>query len=281
MDVTLLVAAVTALVAGLGLALGPARARWRVRARLMAGRTVAGPGSWSPAGMARGPSTPVVLMGLVGVVLAWFALGPHAVAGLVALAAAGPVRARLRRRADRRHRRAGQLPMALDRLAAALRSGASLPMAFDEVGAALESPIGPELSTLGREAARGRPVVDVLDDWSATHDDPGTRLAAAALVLAALVGSAPARAIDGVAATVRERLDLAAERHALAAQARTSALVLSVAPVGFAALLIVGDTAAADFLLGTPAGWACLVVGGGLDAGGAWWMTRLSRDDAW
>ena len=85
----------------------------------------------------------------------------------------------------------------------------------------------------------------MLDEWSAAHDDPGTRLAATALVLATVVGSTPARAVDGVAATLRERLDLAAERRALAVQARTSALVLSVAPVGFAALLVVGDTAAA------------------------------------
>jgi tight adherence protein B len=258
-------------------ALSSAGARRRVRARLDGALHAPG----SPSDVPARTSMPVVVVGAVGLATAWFALGPPAVAGLGALAAAGPVRARLRRRVERRRRRADQLPVALDRLAAALRSGSSLPMAFDEVGTALDPPLGPELRALGREAAGGRPVVQVLDDWSAAHDDPGTRLASTALVLAALVGSAPARAIDGVAATVRERLDLAAERHALAAQARTSALVLSVAPVGFAGLLVVGDTAAADFLLGTPAGWACLAVGLGLDAGGAWWMARLSRSETW
>ena len=269
MDLTL---PALALATGLAATLSPARARRRVRARLAAGPAAPAPGA------DRSVSRPVVALGLLGLATAWLVLGPHAVVGLGAVAAAGPVRSRLRHRAEQRRRRAEQLPLALDRLGAALRSGASLPMAFDEVGAALDPPIGPEISALGREAARGRPVVEVLDDWSAAHGDPGTRLAASALVLATLVGSAPGRALDGVAATVRERLDLAAERHALAAQARTSALVLSVAPVGFAALLIARDTAAADFLLGTPAGWACLVVGGALDAAGAWWMTRLSRE---
>lgn len=250
-----------------------ARARRRVRARLAAGPRTAGPRH------ARVVSTPVAVIGVVGMLTAWSAHGAHAVVGLGLVAAAGPARARLRQRGEHRRRRADQLPVALDRLAAALRSGSSLPTAFDEVGAAFEPPLGPELRALGREAARGRPIARVLDDWSSAHDDPGTRLAASALVLAAVVGSAPARAIDGVAATVRERLDLAAERHALAAQARTSALVLSVAPVGFAGLLVVGDTAAADFLLGTPAGWACLALGLGLDASGAWWMTRLSRTE--
>ncbi len=224
---------------------------------------------------------PVALVGAAGLVTAGVAVGPHAVAVLVMVAAVGPVRARLASRTARRRQREVQLPAALDRLAAALRSGASLTMALDEVGAALDPPMGPELAALAREAAHGRPVREVLDSWSSAYDDPGTRLAATAMVLATIVGSAPSRAIDGVAASVRERLDLAAERRALAAQARTSALVLSVAPVGFAALLVLGDTAASGFLLGTPAGWACLITGIGLDAAGAWWMARLSRSDGW
>lgn len=221
-------------------------------------------------------SAVTVLAGAAGGLVGALAVGPPAVLALVAVVAGLPVQARLRRRNERRRRRDAQLPTALDRLAAALRTGASLTTALDEVGASLEPPLGPELAALAHDAARGRPIRDVLDGWVAQHDDAGTRLAASALVLATLVGSAPARAIDGVAATVRERLDLAHERRALAAQARTSALVLSVAPVAFAALLILGDTAAAAFLLGSPAGWLCLTLGCGLDAAGIWWMTRLS-----
>ncbi len=272
MTLTMLVGLVTS---GVGaVAVARTRARRRLRSRLAA------PATQSAARPAGVPAA-MALVGAAGLVTAGVAIGPHAVAGLVAVAAIGPVRARLVQRLARRRERELQLPAALDRLAAALRSGASLTMALDEVGAALEPPIGPELAALAREAGHGRPVRDVLDGWSSRHDDPGTRLAASAMVLATVVGSAPARAIDGVAATVRERLDLAAERRAMAAQARTSALVLSVAPVGFAALLVLGDTAAAGFLLGTPAGWACLVTGLGLDAAGAWWMARLSRSDGW
>jgi tight adherence protein B len=218
-----------------------------------------------------------VALGSLGMATAWLAAGPGVALVLVAAAMAAPVRAGLRRRGALRRRRDAQLPGALDRLAASLRSGASLTMALDEVGSAIEPPLGRELTGLAREASRGRPLVHALDDWSAAHDDAGTRLAATALVLATVIGSAPARALDGVAATVRERLDLAAERRALATQARTSSLVLSVAPVAFAVLLMVSDGAAAGFLLGTPAGWACLAAGAGLDAAGAWWMVRLSR----
>jgi tight adherence protein B len=205
------------------------------------------------------------------------AVGPAALTAVAAAALAGGLLAGRRRALARRHRRQAQLPQALDRLAASLRSGSSLPMALDEAGAALEAPIGRELAALGRDAARGRAVTDALDGWSRHHGDAGTRLAATALVLATIVGTAPARAVDGVAATVRERLDLAAERRVLAAQARTSALVLSVAPVAFAVVLVIGDTAAARFLLGSPLGWVCLAAGTGLDVGGAWWMAQLTR----
>lgn len=259
--------------------LARAQARRRLRSRLVAPRS----DRHAATAGARPGRVPLaaVVVGTAGLVTAGVAIGPHAVVGLVAVAAIGPVRARLSRRLALRRQRDVQLPAALDRLAASLRSGASLTMALDEVGRALDPPVGPELAALAREASHGRPVREVLDGWSSAHDDPGTRLAASAMVLATIVGSAPARAIDGVAATVRERLDLAAERRALAAQARTSALVLSVAPVGFAGLLVLGDTAASGFLLGTPTGWACLVTGVGLDAAGAWWMARLSRSDGW
>jgi tight adherence protein B len=97
------------------------------------------------------------------------------------------------------------------------------------------------------------------------------------MVLAAAVGATPARAVDGVAATLREREDVAAERRALAAQSRASVIVLSAAPLVFAVLLGLSDSAATRFLVGSPAGWACLVVGVALDGAGAWWMATLTR----
>lgn len=245
--------------------------RRRLRARLLAPTGATGP--------RRRVSMAALVVGVVGVATAGVAMGPGAVALLAVIALVGPSRDRLHRRAARRHRRETQLPIALDRMAAALRTGSSLPMAIDEVGGALDPPLGPELRSVAGEIARGQPTREALDAWAARHDDAGTRLAASALVLSTVVGSTPARAIDGVAATVRERLDLVAERRTMAAQARTSAFVLSVAPVAFAAVLVLADTAAARFLIGTPAGWACLASGAVLDGAGAWWMARLSRGD--
>jgi tight adherence protein B len=213
----------------------------------------------------------------LGVGVAAVSTGPRVAVALVAAAIAVLAYRHWRGRSEAGRRRAAQLPPALEALATSVRTGASLPTALREVGTALEAPLGPELEALARAAAHGRPIAAVLDEWSAHHDDPGTRLAATALVLATVVGSTPARALDGVASTLRERLDLAAERRALSTQARTSALVLALAPAAFGTVLVLGDTPAAGFLLGSPAGWACLVIGVAFDATGAWWMSRLTR----
>jgi tight adherence protein B len=208
----------------------------------------------------------VALVAGVGVVLA----------GLV-VAAVGAVGRRARDRAAERNQRRAQLPLALDRLASALHGGASVPVALAAAGDTVPPPLGPELAALGREADGGRAVAEVLDDWADRRGDPGTRLAATALLLAGSIGASPARAAHGVATTLRERAHLADERRSLAGQARLSGLVLSVAPIGFTALVGAADPGTRHFLLHTPPGWACLTVGLALDAAGAWWMSALTR----
>lgn len=271
------------LVAGcLAITLGWSLRGWwssqRVRTRVAASRPQ-GDAADVSVGPATGVPPAAVVAGVAGTALAVLVLGPVVLVLVVLGLAVTPVVSRHRRRARALVARRGQLPPALERLAAALRSGSSLPVALDEAGRATPHPLGPELQALALGAGRGQSMAAVLDGWTLRHDDAGTRLAAAALVLATVVGVTPARAVDGVAATLRERLELGAERRALASQARTSAVVLSAAPVVFAVLLGMGDGAAGRFLLHSPAGLACIGGGLGLDALGAWWMARLTRGE--
>lgn len=250
--------------------------RWHIRGRVDRLAGAGSPGE-RPAGGGRGLD---VVAGLaVATVAGTAVLGVR----MVLLLAVGALAARLwwqrNALARRARQRQAQMPEALERLAAALRSGSSLPQALTEAGRGTPEPLGPELAALARDAGRGRSLLDVLDGWAGRHDDHATRLAATALALAAGVGAAPARAVDGVAATLRERLELAGERRALATQARTSATVLSAAPVGFALLLGLTDGAASRFLLRTPQGWACLAAGVVLDGLGAIWMQRLTQPE--
>jgi tight adherence protein B len=127
-----------------------------------------------------------------------------------------------------------------------------------------------------RAAERGVPLVDAIDTWSSTISGDGVRLAGAALALSAELGGAAARSLDGVAATLRDRNAVRREVRALSSQARASAVVIGVAPLGFAVLAAAVDPQTIEFLLRTPAGVSCLVLGVVLDGLGAAWMHRLA-----
>jgi tight adherence protein B len=180
----------------------------------------------------------------------------------------------MRRRAERYE---AAVPEVLENLARALRSGAGLRPALAE--AAADGPVPPraDLAAVVAAADRGAALVPALEEWAHRRPSPSVRLAVAALCLGVETGGAQARALDGVAATLRQRLAAAAEARALATQARASALVIALAPVAFCALATGTDPRVGAFLFRTPAGLAALAAGLGLDAVGAWWMARLTR----
>jgi tight adherence protein B len=173
---------------------------------------------------------------------------------------------------ERRNRRRLDLriPGALDRVVRQLRSGATLPLALRSVGQ--DDPVFARISA---ELGQGRSLSDTVEDWRQEDELPNRQLTATALDLASRTGGASARVLDGVAASLRERVALEREVAALSSQARASAIVLVVAPVVFAAAASMVDRRILDLLVGQPIGWACLGVGLGLDALGAVWMSRL------
>jgi len=211
-----------------------------------------------------------------GLLLGGPALATIAAGALVA-ASLGVLRAR-RGRADTDLERA--LPAALEAVARSLRSGASLNQALGEAAAGAPGGLGVELRRVTAEAGHGAGLVDALDRLAVRRPVPGVRLAVAALCLGVETGGAQARAVDGVAVTMRERLAVAAEVKALSSQARVSALVIGVAPLGFGAFAAATDPAHARFLFHTPLGLAFVTAGLVLDGLGWLWMQRLSRIDA-
>lgn len=180
-----------------------------------------------------------------------------------------------RRRLEQRDR---QIPDAMERVAAALRAGSAPGPALVEVAGELEAPLGEELRGVARGLHRGEPLSAVLDRWARRHDaSPAVVLAASALELGAAAGGHVARAVDGVAATLRERRQIEGEVAALATQARTSAWLLAAAPVAFAALVGTVEPGVVRFLVATPLGLVCLALGAALDGLGLVWMGRIVR----
>jgi len=228
------------------------------------------------------PLVPLVLAGLV----AWSAAAAsRAVASLVdapALARAGALGGpRTASARDERRRRSAverDLAAALEAVARSLRSGAALPTALRDASG-VRSPVAIDLRLVVADLPSAGLVV-ALERWADRTPTPGVRLAVAALAMAGELGGAAAAAVDGVAGTLRQRQAGSAEVRALSTQARLSAWVVAAAPLGFLVLTGAADRRTVRVLTSTPLGLACLLAGLALDALGAAWMVRITRQAA-
>jgi Flp pilus assembly protein TadB len=194
------------------------------------------------------------------------------------------VMAALRRRWRGRFGAAGEghgLPGVLEDVARGVRAGSSLRQACADAATAAGPSAGAAgLATAVAEADRGTPLGTAFGRWAVTGATTDERLAAGALALAATAGGPQARALDGVAATLRERRAVVAEIRAQSAQARLSAVVIGALPLLFLLWAVATDRRTAAFLVVGPVGWACLGAGVGLEVAGALWMRRLLRGAA-
>ena len=197
------------------------------------------------------------------------------VAGMLVVLIAGPVARTLRpgvRRqrpeVDGAHRSAGDYAFVLDSIARRVRSGASLAGAiiaeaggstpFDEVAARL---------TGGRSLSRALALIE--------PRDPDLALTVQALCAAAHLGGPIAATLDEAAAVLRERSAGRAERRAHGAQARLSARVLTIVPVGFAGWSIVASQRTREVYVSSLAGGISALCGLTLNYAGWRWMHRI------
>ena len=169
----------------------------------------------------------------------------------------------------RRAPRAGPAEIAgwCDALARETRSGASL-------GAALRAvapPGGTVLVTIPHALARGAPLADAL---AITTTSPDEAAALTVLASCAYHGGPAAHPLDQVATTLRRRAADAAERAVHSAQARLSALVMTVLP-GAVLLLLLVTSPSVRSISTTPFGSAVVVAGLGLNVAGWLWMRRI------
>lgn len=248
---------------------GDARPLWLAR-RLADGGVKGSPWRWGEAWCA---------FAACGLILGWVGGGTAAAALGLTAAAGGPWLFLGSRRGRGPAAAEAALPPVLEATARGMRAGASLPVALAAAAQGAAPAVAADLEAVTAGAAEAG-LVAALDEWADRRPLPGFRLSAAALALAAEVGGGGARALDGVALTLRQRQAAAGEVRALATQARLSAVVLTVAPLAFAALAAAGDPRTASVLLRSPLGQGCLAIGLGLDAVGAAWMARITRAGA-
>lgn len=186
------------------------------------------------------------------------------------------------RRARRRCRSlVGELPGALELIASDLRAGDSLGVALAKAASGV-GPVGAALAPVVEAWTSGLCLDDALARFggcsrSSAHECLETRAAKALLKVLYRSGSPAAVALEGLAASLRERREVQEEARALSTQARMSAMVMGIAPVGAAALSLADGGGSAAVLVGTTPGRVCLAIGLALEALALAWMRRILR----
>lgn len=247
--------------------------------RRPAGRRLAG--RLERAGVPLGPDLFLALVA-AGVVaagaLAWALLRLPA-AGVVAGAAVGWGAAALVRSADDRHRARveAQLPGLAQHLAAGLSAGLSLRQALTRAVRDAPEPSRSELAQVVRELELGGRVERVLEEAAerlAAHD---LRIVVTAILVQRRTGGNLARALSALADRLEERARLAREVRGATAQARMTAWLVAVLPVGGGLMAEIAAPGTLARLLGEAPGPALVAVSGALYALGVVLIRRIGR----
>lgn len=226
-----------------------------------------------PARWQRVAAAAMVLAGLVGA--GFGGLGGAIVAPAVGAAV---VAGALRQTRDRGATRADAvLPELVEHVGRGLRAGFDLRGALSAAAGSVPGVHARELDGAVARLGAGADLAAALAPWVDRHDRPPVRLVVAALEVASAAGGARARALDGVAGTLRSRLAVDREVRSLASQASASAVVLVALPVVFGVVGSVADPRLAHTLFATAPGLACVGVAALLDGLGAAWMQRILR----
>ncbi len=162
-----------------------------------------------------------------------------------------------------------ELPGAVFDLSRAVRSGATFDMALREIAPHADGKLGRELRGVVALLDRGYGIGRTLEVWRRATSIDGVELLAAACRFSVGRNTGLVGALDGVASTLLDRIEVDDEVAALASQARTSTMVLMALPPGGAAVFALLDPSFAEVLFATTAGRLCLGVGVALDLLGA------------
>ena len=155
----------------------------------------------------------------------------------------------------------------LEAIARQVRSGSSLTAAF------VEEVRTPSLTAATGRVSAGASLVDALHDLA--PGDADLAFTVQALAATARLGGPIAATLDEAAAVLRERAAARAERRAHGSQARLSARVLTVVPLGFGAWSALVSQQTRNVYLSSAAGATCAFCGLMLNLVGWRWMKRI------
>ena len=173
---------------------------------------------------------------------------------LSAIAAVSPYFYILRRRSKRFDLIEEQLPEALDFLARALRAGHPFSVTLELLSNENAPPLSAEMKIVSDERKLGRSWDEALRSLTARVPLLNIRLFVAAVVLQTRTGGKLSEVVAQLAETMRESAALRGEARAISAHGRMTGLVLTVLPLGIAAMMTFVNPAYLGTLFEHPVG---------------------------
>ncbi|SEB08710.1 type II secretion system F family protein [Paraburkholderia sartisoli] len=200
------------------------------------------------------------MVAMVALPVVAFLLSGNLLVGIVTLplALTLPKKVMARMRAKRIVALEKQLPDALLMLAGALRAGASFPIALESVVHESTPPISEEFDLLMREIRLGIDLDVAMHNVEKRIPIPDFMMVTAAITIAREVGGNLAEALESVARTLREKLQMEGKIRALTAQGRMQGIVMTCLPLLLMLVLRFMEPTAMAPLFGEPVGWATL-----------------------
>lgn len=193
--------------------------------------------------------------------------------------AIAPVAIDRKRNAGRRTAIDGQLLDAVTAIASALRSGRSLGQALTTAADEADDPLSTVLADTAHAASLGVPMDEALDRFADAVGGSDVRLVSGVLKVHRRTGGALAASLDDVARTLADRREAARELRSLTAQARLSAAILGLLPLGFFLFLSVVARRDIESAYRTTAGASAIGIGLALQGAAFVWIRRLLRVD--
>lgn len=162
-------------------------------------------------------------------------------------------------------------------IATAIRSGRSLLQAIELSADELDPSVGATFRRLVDRTELGDPMDEAIDAWAAELGGPDARLVAGVLKLHRRTGGSLSTTLEDLAGTLRSRRSAAREVESLTAQARLSATILGLLPIGFFLFLSVVARGDLEAAYETPAGVAAIGLGFALQGAAYLWIRGLLR----
>lgn len=219
-----------------------------------------------------------LILSAVFATVTWAATGGNGALGLAAglLGAMLPALLIRRRSARRAALLNAQVAETLEVVASSLRSGFGFTQSLELAAHEQDDPISAELLAAIREINLGAATDEALERLVERTGDQDLSLAISAVVIQRKVGGDLSEVLANIAHMIRERARIRGEIQTLTAQARMSAWIVGLLPIGLAGALTVMQPDQMRILIDDPAGRVLVLIGLALQAIGFLAVRRIA-----